>query len=293
MKKFLLHIFGLLVGLLLIMAVLDVLYTQVYRNMTVRSKFQFIRSFKDKKIDYIFLGSSRVENGINPLLIEEQTNKKCVNFGIPASKLEDIYTVLQLLDSYNIQSEKIFIQVDYIFNVNERSNILQYQFLPFIRDNQKTKESLRYLDDFNASYYLPFYRYCANDFKIGLREFSLSVAGKKTKLVKHNGFVPRIEVASMKSDAALPSEINANNAAFDRIDAYCKKNNIDVVYFCAPFMKETKNLDFAEKLQKRIPNLKNYARLIDNDSLFMDGLHLNARGATFLTNYMIADLKLK
>lgn len=293
MKKFVLHILGLLAGLLLIMTVLDIVYTEVYRNSPPRTKIQYLRSLKNKKIDYLFLGSSRVENGINPLLIEKQTHKTCINLGIPASKLNDIYTVLQLLESYHVEYGRAFIQVDYIFNMNERSNILQYQFIPFIRDNEKTKECFRYLDNFDACYYLPFYRYCVNDYRIGLREAAMNFSGGKKKVIENKGFVPRFDVADKKSDVSLPGTILKNNPAFDSIVSYCKKNNIKVTYFCTPFMSGTKNMEFMDKLRQKIPGLKDYSQLIANDSLFSDGRHLNNRGATYFTNHIVSDLGLK
>lgn len=114
MRAFLKYFIFIILLVVAILFLLDYSFTKVYENAKPRTKFQYFRSLKNKKIDYIFLGSSRVDNTIVPAIIEEQTGKKAVNLGFQATKLGDVYTMLQLIQEYNIQTEKIFIQVDYI-----------------------------------------------------------------------------------------------------------------------------------------------------------------------------------
>lgn len=192
MKKFIVYIIGGVLVILMFMTILDVVYTKVYETSYPRTKFQYLRSLKNKKVDYIFLGSSRVENGIVPTVIYNKTGKTSVNFGFQAAKLADIYTVLQLIKKYNIHYEKIFIQVDYIYNITDgNSNIFQYEMMPFIRENVITKNYLnRYIPNPNANYYFPFYRYCTNDLKIGFREVLLNISHKKTNVILNKGYSP-------------------------------------------------------------------------------------------------------
>lgn len=182
MKKFSKHIIGGIVMLLIVMSVLDVAYTKVYQTSYPRTKFQYLRSLKNKKVDYIFIGSSRVENGIVPSIEKKKTGKEAVNLGFQAAKLGDIYTLLQLVKEYDIHYETILIQVDYIYNfVDGNSNMFQYEMVPFIRENAITKG---YSDTYTinpvANYYVPFYRYCDNDLKIGFREVFANLIYKKT-----------------------------------------------------------------------------------------------------------------
>ena len=47
-----------------------------FQAFVKNTKFQNIRALKNKSIDYVFLGSSRVENVIMPNIIEKKTKKK-------------------------------------------------------------------------------------------------------------------------------------------------------------------------------------------------------------------------
>ncbi len=290
MKKFAIHTITLLLGMLLIMMALDFTYTKIYETSPPRTKFQLFRSMKNKHLDYAFLGSSRVDNDINPMIIEKETGKKGLNLGFQASKLNDIYTILQLFKSYNIESDKIYIQVDYIYNIDGFSNILAYELIPFIRDNNIVKTHL--IEQNQALYYIPFYRYCVNDYKVGIREIALNLLHKKTSVIKNNGYSPVYGYPNNKQ-YTLPDTIVKENKTFNRIQIYCKKNKINVVFFCSPFSKTTQNIGYITKLKSKIPALRDYSTLIKNDSLFLNSSHLNDAGATFFSHFLSNDIGLK
>jgi len=69
MKKFIILIIVTLFTVLIVSLAFDLVYTHTYKNSNPRSKFQYLRSLKNTKINYIFLGSSRVDNGIVPSII--------------------------------------------------------------------------------------------------------------------------------------------------------------------------------------------------------------------------------
>lgn len=288
MKKFLIYFGLILLTVFLILYLLDYNYTHVYENSRPRTKFQYFRSLKNKKINYIFLGSSRVENDISARTIEEQTEKKALNLGFQASKLSDIYTILQLIKKYNIQTDKIFIQIDYIFNIeNGYSNVMQYELMPFVKENEVTKEYFeRHFNDEKVMYYFPFYRYCYFGAKIGIREFILNLANKETKIIRDKGFVALKGISSVHNNT-LPTEINSRNKYYDLIIKFVSKNKMPVVFFCAPFCKHTKNLLFIKKLKKKIPNLYDFSSLLSNDNMFQNCSHLNEDGAIYFSKYFI------
>jgi hypothetical protein len=280
--------------MLLLMTVLDVVYTKIYENSYPRTKFQYLRSLKNKKVDYIFLGSSRVENGIVPSVIFNKTNKIAINLGFQAAKLADIYTVLQLIKEYNIHCEKILIQVDYIYNVVDgNSNIFQYEMIPFIRENAITKEYCKsYFESPNANYYIPFYRYCINDLKIGFREVFANVVDKRTNIVNNGGYGGRYENSSQLR-GSLPDIILDNNIILDNIQSFSKQNNINVLYFCAPFCKNINNIDFISKLKNKIPEFKDFSRAVQDDKMFVNCNHLNDNGAKRFTSILTEELLMK
>lgn len=271
-----------------ILSFLDYSYTKIYENAKPRTKFQYFRSLKNKKIDCIFLGSSRVDNTIVPAIIEEQTGKTAVNLGFQATKLGDVYTMLQLIKEYNIQTEKIFIQVDYIFNLEDGySTSMQHELMPFIRENKVTKDYFeRHFSAEKHLYYVPFFRYSYFDVKIGLRELLLNVANKETNILKNKGFTG-LQGNSFQHGNALPQEINTQNKYYDQIVAFARINKMPIVFFCAPFCKHTKNLNFMGKLKEKIPGLYDFSTALTDDKMFQNCSHLNAEGAAYFSKNTI------
>lgn len=294
MKKFIRKIVLAVIVVLVVLTVLDLVYTRIYETAPPRNKFQFFRSLKNKKVAYLFLGSSRVENSIVPDIIYEKTHKKAINMGFQAAKLADIYTLLQLVDAYNIHCETIFIQIDYIYNrVDGNSNIFQYEMTPFIRENKILKA---YSDQFStnsfANYYIPFYRYCTNDLKLGFREVFANCVHKKTNVIANNGFIG-VFGTEKKLMSNLPQEILDYNPIFDSIVNFSKKHKMNVVFYCAPFCKNNGNPDYTSKLKAKIPGFKDFSKAISEDTLFLNCSHLNDAGARRFTTIFTEELLMK
>lgn len=294
MKKFCRYIFGGLLVILLVMLVLDLLYTKTYETAYPRTKFQYLRSLKNKKVDYIFIGSSRVENGIVPSIVKQKTGKEAVNLGFQAAKLADIYTHLQLIKEYRIQYEKILIQVDYIYNIEEgHSNIFEYEMLPFVRENNITREYLnKFAKNPIANYYIPFYRYCSNDLKLGFREVFANIIHKKNNVTKDYGYVANYGNAT-KLEGELPAHILDKNAELDSIQSFVKHNKMSVIFYCAPFCKNNKNQDFISKLKKKIQGFQDFSQVINDDSMFVNCAHLNDSGAKRFTEIFTEEVLMK
>lgn len=290
MKKFSIYIFSGFLAIVMILLVLDLVYTNVYENSYPRTKFQYLRSLKGKKVDYVFLGSSRVENGIIPTVIFQKTGKSAVNLGFQAARLADIYTLLQLIKVYNIQFETIFIQVDYIYNMDGHSNIFQSEMKPFIRENKIVEAySNKYETNPNANYYIPFYRYCNNDLKVGFREFFSNIMHIKTGIVHDKGYVA-LHGFTKQLTGSLPNSIIDKNPILDCITSFSKQNKMNVVFYCAPFCKSNKNQNFISKLKTKIPKFKDFSNVIDNDAMFMNCNHLNDSGAKLFTQIFTDEL---
>lgn len=289
MKKFLKKTALLLVAILAMMALLDVGYTHVYRTANPRTKFQVLKSLTGKRLDYVFFGSSRVENGIVPQIIEKRTGKKAYNFGYQAAKMDDIYAMLQLLKAYRVASETVFIQIDYIFDVDGRSIVLPYEMAPFLHDNNETRAYFSGESNYALLAYLPFYRYCHYDQKIGFRELLLNMADKKIAGAASLGFSP-LYGNKPNNVYALPATIGTRNKTLDAIREFARENRIKVVFFCAPFWRETKNLDYIGKLKGKIPDLMDYSSAIQDPALFANNSHLNEKGAQAFTEIFVDDM---
>lgn len=287
MKKFLFYISKLILIVITALCAVDFLYTKVYQNSSPRTKFQLLLSNRNQKIDNVFLGSSRVENNIVTEIIEKETGEKALNLGFQASKCNDIYIILLLLKEYNIKTKRIFIQMDYNYNLNGNSEILQYEMRPFMRDNEIIKSYFFNINsDFNLNYYVPFYRFARNDLKLGFREMFLNLVNKKTNIIKQKGYVP-LYGCIKNNHIKLPNKINSNNIYFEKIQKYVEQNKLNVIYFCAPYCKNTKNLDFIDKLKTKVPNLVDFSSAIKIDSEFQNNSHLNNIGAKRFTEIVV------
>jgi len=286
MKKFLKYLFFIVFVILFSMVVLDKAYTYVYENSLPRNKTQHILQLNDIKIDYIFLGSSRVENHIVTRLVEEKTGKRALNLGVQGGRLDDAFLMLKLLKNNNVSTEKVFIQVDYLFNFENPSTIVGTESLPYIRSNEIISEHNKNHPDFKQNYYFPFYRYCKNDFKLGFREFFNSIRQKKPRIDLTDGFNPINEIFS-DNNPSLPGTIRYQNKNIEAINSFCKDNKIEVVYFCAPFCKDMKNIEYIDKLKLRIPTLIDFSREIMSNEFFKNCTHLNEKGAKLFTEKLI------
>ncbi|MBC5833334.1 hypothetical protein G6N05_00410 [Flavobacterium sp. F372] len=274
--------------------VLDYFYTNVFEKALPRTKFQNIRALGNESIDYVFLGSSRVENGISPEVIKNKTGKNAMNLGFQASKMSDIYLILQLLDEYKIKYKKAFIQVDYIFNIeNGFSNVLSYEILPFIHENELISNHCQFNDNINfwRNKYLPFYRYSITSQKIGIREIFSNLIRKKTPILENKGYSPLYGHFS-GGNYTLPETILQKNKYYDSMVNYSLKNKKEIIFFTAPFRILNNDFSFVQKLETKIPGLKNFSNELVDNKYFENNNHLNHQGAIAFTTILIEKLKL-
>jgi hypothetical protein len=286
MKKFLKYIVLLVLIVLASLVTFDLLYSYVFKSCPPRNKLQYVMHLENKNLDYVFLGSSRVENTINTKLIEQQTGKKVLNIGIQGGRLNDNELMIRLLIANNVKVKTFFVQVDYVYNFDHTSTIAGTDCLPYIHNNNTIKNFRTDNLEYKLNYYIPFYRFLKNDFKIGFREFFSCLVHKTNGFDFSDGFDPKNEQFN-NLGGSLPEEIADSNAAISNIDFLCKQNKIKIVYFCAPFCSKMENLDFIAKLKIKIPNLIDFSRTIKEDIYFKDCVHLNSQGADLFTKQLI------
>jgi hypothetical protein len=265
---------------------LDKGYSYAFKNGEPRDKISYILSLENKKIDYIFLGSSRVDNFIDSEIIESKTGKSTINLGVQGAKLDDFYLILQLLKKQNIQSETVFIQVDYIFNMKGSSKILESFLMPHIDIVEFSEYIQKRDEDYFKLKYIPFYRFLAYDHKLGFREFFNTAIHKKSTIDFKNGYFPKYGSSGEPLKSGLPEMVVDNNETFNAINKFAKENSIKVVYFMAPFCANTSNLDFPKKLKEKIPSLLDYTSMFSNNNeYFFNCSHLNDTGAKVFSEF--------
>lgn len=288
MRKFLYSLTVVISSVVVLLYSMDYFFTRVYETAQPRNKFQYILALKPQTIDYVFLGSSRVANHIVTKEVEQLTGKRAINLGMEGAHLEDNLLQLKLLLYQGIRIQKLFLQVDYQFEDKGRSPIALSDAMPFIK-HPIIKEHLRSTNtpNFEANYYIPFYRYMMAAPKIGFREFCFSAMNKKPKISPGEGFSPKQGNRSF-GKYSLPSSISETNTAVETIKAICKKHQIEVVLFCAPFCSIAENKEYIGKLKTKLPELKDYSTGY-NDRLFYDCAHLNQQGALLFTKRLVVN----
>jgi hypothetical protein len=165
--------------------------------------------------------------------------------------------------------------------------------MPFIRENAIAKAySDQYAEEPIADYYIPFYRYCHNDLKIGFREVFANMIHKKSNVIQSRGYGPKYG-NSIRLEGALPDVIIDKSIIIENIQSFAKKNKIEVVFYCAPFCKYNKNQNFTMKLKTKIPGLVDFSRVLNDDTMFLNCNHLNDSGAIRFTEILTDQLLMK
>ncbi|MFC4636295.1 hypothetical protein ACFO3O_20480 [Dokdonia ponticola] len=288
MKRFIKHILFLIGVLLVLLFVLDALYTKVYRESVPRNKVANLMAYKGDAIDYVFIGSSRVDNTIDAALIERKTEKTAINLGVQGGKLDDYYLMLQLLVDKKIQTETVFIQLDYVYNIDGTSEILKSELMPYI-ENPIIDAYVKERDlSYKTLRYVPFVRYMKFDYKIGFREFFSSSIGKLPKTNLSNGYSPKYNSQGATLKYSLPTKMAATNSVIQKIEKLANDHQINLIFFTAPFCGATQNFEYIDQLKERFPTLIDYSRVfVDRDDYFYNCSHLNHKGAQEFTNLFV------
>ncbi len=287
MREFGKYIFilGLVIGILAY--VLDAIYTTIFSNSNPRNKVELVTMLKNKKIDYIFLGSSRVENHIDCTLVEELTGKTCINLGIQGGRIKDYQVLATILKENDVRYDKLLVQVDYIYNFNNFSPVFKAQISPFINnDDFPPKSKIALENEIEGS--IPFFRYAYNEKVIGFREALLKFFGKPSKVDLTNGFVP-LEGVGTSISGHFPESLNYPNRELEDIIAL---DPASIILFTAPYCNSSITRDtFMNSLKNKYPELKDYTGLFDNEGgMSVNCGHLNKEGAQKFTEILTRDI---
>lgn len=278
MKNFLFFIFKILFLFLLVAFLLEFVYTYVYNEKANFSKFQFIKNQQNKKFDYVFYGSSRVVNHVNPKIIDSCLNRNSINFGVMDAKPRDILTLLQLSKFYNITSDSIFIQTDYYYNSVDKSNFLYIEMLPYINENPIIKSYYFDENDYVFLAYFPFYKYAKNSSKLGVRDVLASLF-RKNKFESTKGYEP-LEGTGNTWQRVLPKSVSTNTIFNKETKAFLDAHASKYMFFTAPFRSDTKNMNFVSQLKQNYSDFWDFSKAVKDPKMFKNGYHLNHQGAT-------------
>lgn len=282
MRNFFKYILKLIAFSILILIISDICFSIAFYKCVPRTKLQFVLKNDNKKYNNVFLGSSRVANHIDVKYLDSISGQRSLNLGVEGANYIDNLLLLEVFLKNNNSTDKLFLQLDHFYEYNEMSAIANSDALPFVRNQIIASHFKKYDKNFNAYYYLPFYRFLTADFKIGFREFFMSTINKKPRVDFEYGFIPKYNKGDISISEQLPNKINKNNIYVEKIIELCKQYNIELILFCSPFSSHTKGLSYIDKLKKKYPNLHDYSRTI-NDNEFSNCTHLDFNGAREFT----------
>ncbi|WP_396149300.1 hypothetical protein [Flavobacterium sp.] len=281
-KLLVLFVFILFIASLL----LDVIFTTIISQSSERNKVENVLHSFGKKYDVVIMGTSRANNHFVTDLFEMK-GLKSFNYGISGSHLFETSLLLKLMMANKFQIKNLILEADLSICNEKRDEGTTARFMPYIHTNSIIKEHYKHESDFKQLYYVPFYRYIKFDAKIGFREVYEVLSKKPTNTLYNKGYYPLIsdKKGSMKNDISTLKVIR--NKYYEEIKKLCKQNNINLIVVMTPMCKNTKGLDFFDKVKKQYPEINNFENTVTDDRYFASCGHLNNEGAIIYTNHII------
>lgn len=285
MKKFIPFIIKILLSILLLLVVLDWAYTRVYLQSGNRGKVEYIFNSEARNYDVVILGSSRANNHFVSQLFEDK-GLKTFNFGMSGAHLFETSLLLKLMAERHYKIKNVIIEADLGLCNDKLAEGIAAKFLPYVHHSEIIKKHFSDQKDFNALYYIPFYRYVDFDAIIGFREMYNSATHKPTNILYQLGYHPlRKKPGNMKNDIRALKPIR--NKYYEEIKQICKQNNYNLIAVMTPMCSNVKGMDYFEKANKIYPEIHNMENALQGDQYFSSCGHLNDTGARMFTKVVI------
>ena len=287
MKQFLIFTVKTLVLLLLLLVVLDFLYTTVYLQSSNRGKIDYVYNSAARDYDVVILGSSRANNHfVAPMFAEK--GLKTFNYGMSGGHLFEASLLLKLMVERNYIIKNVILETDLNLSNEKRDDGVSSHFLPFLHDSKIIRTHFSEETDYKELYYVPFYRYVSFDSKIGFRELYKTVICEPTTYLAHLGYYPLgNKKGNMKNN--LTNLKPVHNKYYEEIKQLCKANNINLIAVMTPMCTNTKGLNYFEKVQQLYPEIHNYEKAVEGDQYFSSCGHMNDNGARNFTAVILND----
>ena len=285
MKKFIKFIFQILVIFFLALIILDLIYTVIYLQSSNRGKIDCVYNSQLKNYDVIILGSSRANNHFVSRMFENK-GLKTFNYGMSGSSLFETSLMLKLMLERKYIIKNVIVETDLNLLNEQRSYGIASKFLPYIHDSNLIKLHFSSENDFKELYYIPFYRYVANDVQIGFREVLLNLLNKQTIHLQNGGYIALgNEIGSMEYNLKNVKPIH--NKYYEEIKMMCRVNKINLIAVMTPMCDNAKGLEYFKKVNAIYPEIYNYENVVQGNQYFSSCGHLNDTGAQLFTGTII------
>jgi len=285
MTKFITLVVKILLTMLVLLVVLDWGYTSVYLHSSNRGKVEKVFNSKAEKYDVVILGSSRANNHFVPELFEKK-GLKTFNYGMSGAHLFEASLMLKLMAERQYKIKTVILEADLGLCNEKESEAIAAKFLPYIHQSETIKKHFSKLENFNALYYIPFYRYIDFDALIGFQEMYNTATGKPTNILDNLGYHPLgHKPGNMKNDIRELKPIR--NKYYEEIKQICKANHYNLIAVMTPMCSNVKGLDYFEKANKIYPEIHNLENVVQGDQYFSSCGHMNDTGARMFTAVVI------
>jgi hypothetical protein len=288
MKRFLIFTVKILLLTFVVLALLDLVYTEVYLQSSNRGKIDYVYNSKARNYDVVILGSSRANNHFVAPLFEKK-GLKAFNFGMSGGHLFEASLLLKLMVERQYKIKNLILEADLNLSNEQMADGIASKFLPYIHNSKAIKEHFSSQKEFNQLFYIPFYRYVNFETRIGFREMYNTATAKPTKLLDHLGYYPlgKNPNANMKND--LTNLKPLRNKYYEEIKQICAANNINLIAVMTPMCTNVKGLDYFQKVKTIYPEIHNYENAVQGDQYFSSCGHMNDTGARKFTTVIIKD----
>lgn len=288
MKRFLFFTIKILLLTFLVLAILDIAYTQVYLQSSNRGKINYVYNSNARNYDVVILGSSRANNHFVAPLFEEK-GLKTFNYGMSGGHLFEASLLLKLMIERRYTIKNVILEADLNLANEKESEGVASKFLPYIHNSKVIEAHFAQQPNFWTNYYIPFYRYIVFEPQIGFREMYNTATAKPTKLLNHLGYYPlgKNPNANMKND--LTNLKSLRNRYYEEIKQICAANNINLIAVMTPMCSNVKGLGYFQKVKTIYPEIHNYENKVEGDQYFSSCGHMNDTGARLFTAIILKD----
>lgn len=243
----------------------------------------WVREMDGEAVDYILLGSSRMNNHIDPTQIKRETGKDGFNLGVNAFSIFESYLMLKEFLKKNT-TKMVIVQVDSRYRHTVPDWRGEKPWLPFIYEPYVYEEFEPYGTEYKLYKHIPFYRYLKFESRIGYRDVITSALGKGHEYENLKGYDPRTQILKKEVVYNPDKPITKENINSSKMIELCKAYNIKLIFVTAPAYKFRGDLS---PLHDYLPNYHDFKDSIRQRELFSDQIHLNAKGAELFTGQII------
>ncbi len=281
------------VGLIICFFIVDRTLALVLDKVISKSNFRFSKLYQGQMDNEIlFIGNSRGVNSFYQPEIENITGKRAFNLSYNGLSAEFCKILIKDYCRYNEKPNKIYLEVT-TANTETSSELLSSMKL-FFKYSPELDSLARTLDrkSHRTQFFSHLFRYNSEfTFRI------LYYLKNKDQQWINGGNIS--DFLFSETQNMNPVNFNLTDQSLKdlvEIDAFCKKNNIEVVYVLGPYLpnylSKIENLDSWIQQVERTLNTKilNYSSALENRNNFADRIHLNKKGGIEFAKILFKEL---